>query len=139
MNKLIAIPQMSAGIIIYIIHFILVRTCPSYNAIPIRWYIGDILSLIVCVPLFCNIEILLGLKKNKKLLFETIFYFIIFSLLYEVILPLKNKELTSDLFDIVSYAFSGFILIFTDMKLNLGLKKHRILKYANLKSKDGIR
>jgi hypothetical protein len=104
---------MFMGIIIYSIHYIISRIFDSYNLLPVRWYIGDFLALIVCVPLFVNLQIILGLKKNKTLTFEIIFYFIIFTLLYEIILPLKNNKLTADLYDCIAYALGGLFLYIT--------------------------
>jgi integral membrane sensor domain MASE1 len=113
MKKLVAIPQMTIGIMVYLLHFVLARISPVYNALPIRWYLGDFLALIVCVPLFVNIMVLLKLKHNKNIKFEILFYFFVFSMLYEGILPLRNKKLTADFYDVIAYAFGGLVLYFS--------------------------
>jgi glycopeptide antibiotics resistance protein len=79
-----------------------------------RNYFGDFLALIVCVPLFINIEIMVGVRKSEKIkLSEIIFFFCVFSVLYEVICPYLLQRMTSDIFDVLFYALGGVILYFS--------------------------
>ena len=105
---------MYIGLILYLLHYAFRTFSDDYKTTFLRNYSGDFLALIVCVPLFTNIQILFGVRKSEKIkLKEIIFFFILFSLLFEIICPYILNKMTSDIFDVVFYALGGTILYFS--------------------------
>ena len=118
----IAFPQMLVGIMIYGVHYILRSTLPIYNFTIIRQYIADFLALIVCVPMFVNIQLFFNIrKKNYITFYEIIFYTLLFTVLYEFICPFLLKRMTYDPVDIVFYLLGGIVLYFSQ-KIQFKLK-----------------
>lgn len=113
-NKYIAIPQLLIGLFLYIIHLLIYKFIFSYNFLLIRWYAGDVLALFVCIPLFVNAQIFFNVRKIKKItIVDVILYFSIFSILFELVLPVFLKRLTRDYIDIAAYAMGGLLLLLT--------------------------
>jgi hypothetical protein len=109
--KIFAKKQLLIGLILYYTHFFLSKYSSVYIHTSFRWYLGDLLSLIVCVQIFINIQIALKIRSYKtNIAFDIFFYFVIFSVYYEIILPMQSKLFTSDVFDIICYFISGIIL-----------------------------
>jgi len=112
--KFIAIPQMLIGIFLYGIHFLLKENFHQYNFTPFRWYFGDTLALIVSIPLFVNLQIIF---MNRQYLFigfnEIIFWWLLFSIYYEIIMPQKFEKITGDPIDVLAYAIGGCLLYFS--------------------------
>jgi len=119
--KYIALYQMSIGIILYSLHYLAKIYVDDYQISYMRFYFGDILALIVCVPLFINIGILFGVRKSVEIkLYEIIFFWCIFSILYEIICPYCLDKMTADILDVISYAFGGMVLYFSQkLKSNI--------------------
>jgi drug/metabolite transporter (DMT)-like permease len=116
--KLVAMPQMCAASVLYGLHFILAKTYPEYNHTFIRWYFADVLALVVCIPIFINSQIFFRIRKKCYVtLIDIIIYFLLFSLYFEIIMPIKLPNLTGDLFDIIAYALGGCILYFSQKKI----------------------
>jgi hypothetical protein len=112
--QLVALPQFIIGLILYSIHFILVRLVPEYNFTIIRCYAADILVLIVCIPIFINSQIFFRIRKKKYITKLDVFvYFILFSLYFEIVMPNYFTKFTSDLFDIIAYGLGGTMLYFS--------------------------
>ena len=113
-TKYVALYQMYIGLIPYLLHYFLKSYFGDYQTTYMRNYFGDFLALIVCVPLFVNIEIMFGVRKSKKIkLSEIVFFFCVFSILYEIICPYFLNRMTSDVFDVLSYALGGIVLYFS--------------------------
>ena len=130
-RKFIAIPQFFTGLILYIIHFFL-RNIPQYNFTTIRWYIGDVFVLIVCIPIIVNSQILFGIRKRLYItLFDVLLYWIIFSLYFEIIMPNYSENITGDVFDIIAYLIGGLILLFSQKEYQIYVKR----KFKNIKNK----
>lgn len=109
--KYVALTEMFTGISLYVVHFVLKETSKAYNATILSGYFSDVLALIVCVPIFINIQILFQTRKVHKVHFWEIgLYWAIFSLTYEYIYPKIWDNCTADLYDIVAYALGGIIL-----------------------------
>jgi integral membrane sensor domain MASE1 len=114
-NKYIAIPQMVIGIMLYSIHYLLRILVPAYNYTLIRWYFGDILSLIVIVPIIVNSEIIFRLRRKYYLnVFDIASCFIGLTLYCEIIMPRYKLNMTSDLLDVIAYFISGVLLYLSD-------------------------
>jgi hypothetical protein len=112
--QLVAIPQFCIGMVLYSIHYILVRLVPEYNLTVIRCYAADVLALIVCIPIFVNSQIFFKVRKRYYITkFDVIAYFILFSLYFEIIMPNYLSNLTGDKFDILAYAIGGSTLYFS--------------------------
>jgi len=109
--KIAAFPQMAAGIVFYSIHRVL-RICVfSYNFTLISYHIADFLALIVCVPLFVNIQILLKIRDTYYItLTDILVYFLWFTVIFEFFGPFVLKMGTHDPIDIVCYALGGLVL-----------------------------
>jgi len=87
---------------------------PEYNFTFIRWYIADVLALIVCIPIFVNAQIIFRVRKKEYItIIDIIIYFILFSIYFEIIGPKYLKNLTGDVFDIITYGIGGLILYFS--------------------------
>jgi hypothetical protein len=83
----------------------------EYNSTIFRYHFSDILALIVCVPLFANVQVLFKTRKIYCItLKEIIIYFIIFSIAYEFISPMIYTKATGDWLDVFSYALGGLVL-----------------------------
>lgn len=81
--------------------------------------------LIVAVPIFANIQALLGMRKNQELtVIEIIAYFIVLSFLYEVVFPWFLSYSFSDPYDILAYGLGGIFLIAEQFLEKLILHKH---------------
>ena len=105
---------MFAGIIVYIVHIILRVTLFQYNFTLIRYYIADYITLIVCIPLFINIQVIFNVRKVYRIRFyEIILYFLIFSIFCEFIGPRISNRMTYDPIDILFYLLGGLILYFS--------------------------
>jgi predicted neutral ceramidase superfamily lipid hydrolase len=108
---MLGIPQMIVGSLFYLIHYLLKLFVYKYNFTMIRNYFADYLTLIVCVPIFVNIQLLCGIKRKKYItIFDIILFFLIFSIYGEIILPKYNKDITGDYFDIIAYGIGGIVL-----------------------------
>ncbi len=109
--KYVALPEMFTGMGLYVVHFVLKETSKVYNATILRGYFSDVLALIVCIPIFINIQILFGTRRVYRVHFWEIgLYLLIFSLVYEYLYPKIWDESTADLYDVVAYALGGIIL-----------------------------
>jgi hypothetical protein len=109
--KFVAIPQMLSGIFLYGIHFLLKKCVPMYNYTPFRWYFSDIFALIVSIPFFVNLQIIFIKRKCYFISFvEILFWFAVFSVYYEIIMPQKIDTITGDPLDIVAYGLGGTLL-----------------------------
>jgi hypothetical protein len=121
-TQIVALPQFMIGSLIYLIHYTLRVFLPIYNSTLIRFYLGDILALIVCIPIFVNSQIWFKVRKcNYIMIWDIIGYFLLFSMYCEIVMPHFIKTMTSDPFDILAYAIGGLILYFsqgTTNKLN---------------------
>ena len=111
----IALPQMLTGIVIYLLHIVLRNVLIQYNYTLIRYYIADYITLIICIPLFINIQVYFNVRKTNYIkLYEILFYFIIFSVYFEFIGPrLFPKRMTQDPLDIFFYLLGGLVLYFS--------------------------
>ena len=110
----LALPQMFVGIIFYIIHYILRNTLFMYNFLLIRHYIADYLALIVSIPVFINIQVLFNVRKIPYIKFyEIIFYFLLISIVYEIICPFILNRGTFDPIDFLFYGLGGIVLYFS--------------------------
>jgi len=117
-KTLLAFPQMITGLIFYFSHILLRVFVHSYNFTLIRFHIANFLALIVCVPLFANLQIFLKIRrKNYISVLEILLYFILFSLFFEFIFPLFFENVTGDLFDIIFYAIGGLTLYLSQRKI----------------------
>ena len=113
-RKVVAFPQMITGLIFYITHILLRIFVYSYRFTIIRHYIADFLALIVCIPLFANIQVMLRIRKKNYITFnEIIIYFLIFSIFFELISPFILKKMTFDPLDILFYGIGGLVLYFS--------------------------
>lgn len=109
--KYIAVPEMLTGMSIYAIHYLLRWISASYNSTLFRGYIADILALIVCVPLFANIQVFFKVRRFPQIRFvEIVLYLCIFSILYEGVAPMIADRATADWLDVFAYASGGMIL-----------------------------
>jgi len=110
----IALPQMFTGLIFYFIHIILRNIILSYNFTLIRQYIADYLTLIFCIPLFVNIQVIFNIRKRFYITFyEIVLYFLIISIFCEIIGPMYSKHMTSDPIDLILYLIGGIVLYFS--------------------------
>jgi hypothetical protein len=109
--KYVALPEMFTGMGLYGVHFVLRETSKAYNGTILRGYFSDVLALIVCVPIFINIQILFGTRRVYRIhLWEIGLYLLIFSFVYEYLYPMIWDKSTADLYDVVAYALGGIIL-----------------------------
>jgi len=113
---MLGVPQIIIGSLFYLLHCILKSFVYKYNFTVIRNYFADYLTLIVCVPIFINIQLLCGIKRKNITLFDIIFYFLIFSIYGEIILPKYNKNITGDYFDVIAYGIGGIVLYISTKK-----------------------
>jgi len=112
---------MFTGLIFYFIHIILRNILLSYNFTLIRQYIADYLTLIFCIPLFVNIQVIFNVRKKFYIAFyEIILYFSIISIFCEIIGPKYSKHMTADPIDILLYLLGGIVLYFSQ-----DIKKYR--------------
>jgi len=113
-TKYVALYQMFIGMILYSGHYFLKNYSNDYKTTYIRNHLGDFLALIVCVPLFVNIQIIFNVRDSTKIRFSEIaFFFCIFSVLYELICPYLLHRMTADIVDVVYYALGGIMLYFS--------------------------
>ena len=113
-TKYIALCPMLIGMLLYLVHFLLKNYSKEYQMTHIRNYFGDFLALIVCVPLFVNIQIIFKVRNSTKIkLSEIAFFFCIFSVLYEFICPYFLNRMTADIMDVLFYALGGIVLYFS--------------------------
>jgi len=118
-TKYVALYQMLIGMILYSGHYFLKNHSTAYKTTYIRNYLGDFLALIVCVPLFVNIQIMFKVRGSEKIrLYEITFFFCVFSILYEVICPYLLNRMTSDIFDVLFYGLGGVVLYFSQNNVN---------------------
>lgn len=123
--KFVALPEMFIGMGLYGFHFFLRETSEMYNATVFRGYFSDVLALIVCVPIFVNIQILFRTRKKFKIhLWEIGLYLIIFSVVYEYLYPKVWYKSTADIYDVVAYALGGVILWALQVIKNLNKKSN---------------
>lgn len=105
---------MFTGLIFYFIHIILRNIILSYNFTLIRQYIADYLTLIFCIPLFVNIQVIFNIRKRFYITFyEIVLYFLIISIFCEIIGPMYSKHMTSDPIDLILYLIGGIVLYFS--------------------------
>ena len=105
---------MFIGTMLYSGHYFLKTYSKDYQTTFVRNHFGDFLALIVCVPLFVNIQIMFKVRESVKIrLSEIIFFFCIFSVLYEFICPYFLNRMTADIIDVLSYALGGIVLYFS--------------------------
>ena len=110
-TKYVALYQMVIGMVFYLLHYCLKSYSNGYQTTYLRNYFGDFLALIVCVPLFINIQIIFRVRKSGKIkLSEIVFFFCVFSILYEIICPYILNRMTADIFDVLFYALGGIVL-----------------------------
>jgi len=113
-TKYVALYQMFIGMMLYSLHYFLRTFSNNYQTTYIRNYLANFLVLIVCVPLFVNIQILFKVRKSEKIkLSEIVFFFFIFSILYEIICPYLLHRMTADIVDVLFYAIGGIVLYFS--------------------------
>jgi len=130
-KRFIALPQMFTSIIIYIVHLLLRKIIFQYNFTLIRYYIADYLTLIVCIPLFVNIQVVFNIRKSLFIkVYEIIIYFILFSVYCEIIGPLISNKMTYDPIDFIFYLLGGIILYFSQ-KGNANVQNKLIIKNHN--------
>jgi len=110
MKSIIALPQMSLGAALYLLHRVLDYCIEQYKYTVFRWYFADTLALIVCVPLFVNIEICFIQREHYISITDILMFFVWFVIKFEILLPMERESATRDLFDIVAYAVGGCIL-----------------------------
>ena len=102
---------MLTGSLLYLLHFFLKMNGKGYNSTLFRYYFSDVLALIVCVPLFANLQVLFRVRKNFNIMGkEIVLYFLIFSIVYEGISPQIYYKATGDWLDVLAYALGGLIL-----------------------------
>jgi hypothetical protein len=107
-------PQMCIGICLYIIHYTLRELLSAYNKTPMRWYFGDILALIVCIPIIINFQIIFKIRRKYYItLVDILIYFILFAFYFEIIGPIYKNNLTSDPVDIIAYLIGGILLYYS--------------------------
>ena len=124
--KFIAIPQLLVASLLYWIHYFFRIMVPEYNFTFIRWYIVDVLALIVCIPIFVNAQIIFRVRKKEYLtIIDIIVYFLLFSMYFEIIGPKYLKNLTGDVFDIIAYGIGGLILYFSQPIIRKKIKERR--------------
>jgi hypothetical protein len=112
--KFVAFPQMVTGILLYGVHYILKNNLQAYNYTSFRWYFSDTLALIVSVPFFVNLQIVFMRRQYLFIGFnEIVFWWLVFSIYYEILMPQKIATITGDPLDIVAYAIGGCILYFS--------------------------
>lgn len=81
-----------------------------------RDYLGDILALPVYLPLSLYLSFKLEIVPAAYQLnhFHVLGAVILFSVIFEGIVPLIDASATSDPFDMLAYLFGGFIVYFVD-------------------------
>jgi len=110
-KKYVSLYLMFIGIVLYLIHYCFRCYSFDYQAIHFRNYFADFLALIVCVPLFVNIQIFFKVRNSEKIKFSEIaFFFCVFSVLYEVICPYLLNKMTADIVNVLYYALGGIVL-----------------------------
>ena len=125
--KTVAVPQMVTASVFYAIHRLLRLFVYSYNFTLISYHFADFLALIVCVPLFINIQILLDIREKYYVtLYDIGIYFLLFSVFFEFFGPFVLKMGTHDLVDILCYALGGLVLFVS--------QKHILRKIPVLRS-----
>jgi hypothetical protein len=77
----------------------------------LRWYFNDILAPLVLIPLFINIHIFTGLRRNDlpPCLFEVVIYFFVLSVFFEGIVPIYNNRAVADHYDILAYLVGSVV------------------------------
>jgi hypothetical protein len=136
--KFIAIPQMCLGIFLYTIHYSLRELLPIYNKSPIRWYFGDFLALIVCIPIFVNAQIFFKIRKKYYItIVDVIMYFLLFTVYCEIIMPNYKKNMTGDPLDVIAYFFGGILLYFSQ-KYSFEEKINKKIKTILHSRKNGV-
>ena len=89
----------------------------QYNYTLIRYYIADYVTLIVCIPLFINIQVIFNIRKVFFIKFyEIIIYFLLFSTYCEIIGPLISNKMTYDPIDFIFYILGGIVLYFSQKR-----------------------
>jgi len=117
--RIICSKQFCIGAFVYSIHFYLSRFTDWYPHTLLRMYLGDLLALIVLVPLFVFFQTLLGIQRKPYISFkEIVFYFLLISVVFELISPFWIHKGTSDILDIFCYAISGLLLFVSQLKNN---------------------
>jgi hypothetical protein len=114
--KIIALPEIITGVLLYSMHYLLKENFYPYNYTPFRWYFGDILALIVSIPFFVNLQIVFMGRKYLPIGFnEILFWWFIFSIYYEILMPQKLVTMTGDPIDIIAYGLGGGILYWSQL------------------------
>jgi hypothetical protein len=123
LNSLIGKNSLISGSFLYLVHFNLSKLWAFYNTTVFRWYFGDYLALVVCIPLIINIQVYFGFRQKCCIkIIEIFIYFIIFSISFEIILPIILKKTTSDVIDIIAYAFGGMVLYLVENILTIKIR-----------------
>lgn len=113
-KRFVALPQMTVASFLYLLHRFCFYKYDFYKHCIFRFYFGDFLALIVCVPIFVNSQILFKIRKPVKIKkIEVFLYALLFSLYFEIIGPIFLKNFTSDIFDCVAYFAGGMVLYFS--------------------------
>jgi len=76
-------------------------------------YLNDTLAPLVLIPLFINIHIAAGLRRNTlpPCLIEVAVYFFVLSVFFEWIAPTYNARSVADIYDVLAY-FAGSVIYF---------------------------
>ncbi|MCM1236460.1 MAG: hypothetical protein NC489_40795 [Ruminococcus flavefaciens] len=108
---IIAFPQMAIASFLYLLHRFCFCSFEFYAKSVFRFYFGDLLALIVCVPIFVNSQVFFRIRKPVRIkTWEIVLYSIIFSVYFEIVGPIFLKNFTADFFDCVAYFLGGLIL-----------------------------
>ena len=74
-------------------------------------YLNDILAPLVLTPLFINIHILAGIRRNNlpPCLLEIAAYFCLLSIWFECVMPIFNSRSVADFYDILAYLLGSTV------------------------------
>jgi hypothetical protein len=110
--NLIAPTAIVIGGTLYLVHRVLIAFELAYHGWWIRGYVGDVLALVVCVPLFLSIQSIAGLRlpSHSIKLIDIVLFWFIFSVFFEMVAPMFWIHQTADAWDVVAYALGGAIL-----------------------------
>ena len=109
--RMICSKQFFAGSFFYSIHFFLIHFSKWYGGTFARSYFGDFLGLIVLVPLFVFFQTSLGIQRKEFIPFhEILFYWVLISVVFEVVVPYFLKRGSADIIDVICYLLGGLVL-----------------------------
>lgn len=105
-------PWLGVWPILALTAFALVETSQrlGFNIPWVHWYLNDL----ICMPILIAVSISLErLLTNKLTLLydwkKVLFYLLVISLFFEVILPLRSSKYTADIIDVLCYIVSAGI------------------------------